>query len=364
MSIAMATYNGDQYLSAQLQSLAQQRLLPCELVVSDDGSTDRTLEVIRAFAADAPFPVHVHQNEEHLGFGDNFLRAASLCRGELVAFCDQDDVWLPAKLEVCASAFTNPDVFVCLHQTRVVDESLRPKGRLHPKIIVGKGLAPLGLSPALPGTIVPPGLAMMFRASLLSVDASQRPWSNLESEDRRGSPMNHDEWIWLLGASLGKPALLPRDLVLYRQHRTNTAGAPAGPTWRTTASGAVHRTSYFRIATIDSQCRRLFSDLARGSGDPDLARRAARAATYFHRREAVDGLRASLFDPSSPLTVRIAALARRFVLGKLVFRELSGVVTWRALSKDLLLGVTGLWRLPGWLAGRPPRGSGTAGPPG
>ena len=89
----MATFNGDTYLSPQLQSLARQTLLPHELVVCDDGSTDRTLEIVRAFAADAPFPVRVHRNDEHLGFADNFLKAAVLCGGELIAFCDQDDVW-------------------------------------------------------------------------------------------------------------------------------------------------------------------------------------------------------------------------------------------------------------------------------
>ncbi len=362
VSVAMATYNGEAHLPAQLESLAHQRLLPYELVVCDDGSTDHTRDIIRAFAADAPFPVRVHRNEEHLGFADNFLKAASLCSGELIAFCDQDDVWLADKLNVCASAFTGPDVFVCLHQGRVVDDALQPTGRLHPKITARKRIAPIGFSPALPGTIVPPGFAMVFRASLLSVDTHHRPWTILESERLRGGPMNHDEWVWLLGASLGKPALVQRDLVLYRRHSHNTTGAPTRPTWRTTVSRAVRRTSYTRIATIDGQCRRLFGDLARGSGDPDLARRAARAARYFRRREAVDRLRASIYDPSSRLSMRVAALARRLVLGKLVYRELSGVVTWRALGKDLLLGVSGLSRLLVWVAERPPRGGGIVGP--
>jgi glycosyltransferase involved in cell wall biosynthesis len=57
VSIALATYNGARWLRDQLESLACQTLLPCEVVVSDDQSTDRTLEVVEQFSASAPFPV-------------------------------------------------------------------------------------------------------------------------------------------------------------------------------------------------------------------------------------------------------------------------------------------------------------------
>ena len=362
VSIAMATYNGAAHLRPQLQSLAHQRMLPYELVVCDDGSADDTLEIVRSFAEDAPFPVRVHCNDEHLGFADNFLKAASLCSGEFIAFCDQDDVWHEDKVKVCVSAFTGPDVFVCLHQGRVVDENLQPTGRFHPRIIPGRIVLPIGASPALRGLMQPPGFAMVFRTSLLSVDSSHRPWSVFEIRDRMDGVMSHDGWIWLLGASLGKPALVARDLVLYRQHPSNTLGAPPVSAWRTTVTRAARRTSYSRITTIDAQCRRLFDDLAQSSSDPDMARRAARAAQYFRRREVVDRLRAAIFDQSSPLAIRLAAIARRVLLGKLIYRELSGVVTWRALGKDLLLGVTGLWRLPERLAGRQRRGGHIIGP--
>ena len=101
ISIAMATYNGSKYLREQLDSLAAQTLPPCELVVTDDGSTDDTLGILDRFRRRAPFPVHLHRNEQRLGYRDNFLKAAQLCSGELIAFCDQDDVWMPDKLLSC-----------------------------------------------------------------------------------------------------------------------------------------------------------------------------------------------------------------------------------------------------------------------
>src|SRR5690349_15385572 len=102
ISVAMATYNGAPFLPEQLQSLAAQTLPPFELVVCDDGSTDRTIQILREFATSAPFPVRIHENSERLGFGDNFLKAAALCQGDWIAFCDQDDIWLPHKLETVA----------------------------------------------------------------------------------------------------------------------------------------------------------------------------------------------------------------------------------------------------------------------
>ncbi|MGA8529432.1 MAG: glycosyltransferase, partial [Acidobacteriaceae bacterium] len=115
ISVAMATYNGEKYIREQLDSIARQSLLPYELVVTDDGSTDGTLEMVEDFARSAPFPVKIHRNDVRLGFADNFFKAASLCEGELIAFSDQDDVWLEDKLSVCSSHFVDPDVFLVAH---------------------------------------------------------------------------------------------------------------------------------------------------------------------------------------------------------------------------------------------------------
>ena len=104
ISVALATYNGARHLREQLDSLARQTLRPGELVVRDDGSTDDTLAIVEDFARTAPFPVRAQRNAVNLGWGPNFLSAALACRGEVVAFCDQDDLWQPAKLARYAEA--------------------------------------------------------------------------------------------------------------------------------------------------------------------------------------------------------------------------------------------------------------------
>ena len=94
ISIAMATFNGDKFIKEQLDSFAKQTITPFELVVCDDGSTDSTLGIVMNFAQSASFKVRVYQNPENLGFSNNFMKCASLCEGEWIAFSDQDDVWL------------------------------------------------------------------------------------------------------------------------------------------------------------------------------------------------------------------------------------------------------------------------------
>jgi glycosyltransferase involved in cell wall biosynthesis len=81
ISIALATFNGARFLKDQLASLVEQTFLPAELVVTDDGSTDETLAILEWFSHVAPFHVSVHLNHQRLGYGMNFLKAASLCSG-------------------------------------------------------------------------------------------------------------------------------------------------------------------------------------------------------------------------------------------------------------------------------------------
>jgi len=94
----MCTYNGERYLQQQLDSLASQTYLPSELVVCDDRSTDSTPQIIRCFAASSPFSVRFVQNRRNIGSTANFNQAVALCEGELIALCDQDDIWRQDKL--------------------------------------------------------------------------------------------------------------------------------------------------------------------------------------------------------------------------------------------------------------------------
>ena len=78
ISIALCTYNGEQFLREQLESFTCQRRLPDELIVSDDRSTDGTVSIVERFASQAPFPVALVVNDENLGSTRNFEKAISI----------------------------------------------------------------------------------------------------------------------------------------------------------------------------------------------------------------------------------------------------------------------------------------------
>lgn len=105
ISVAMCTYNGGRYLQQQLLSIAQQTLPPHELVVCDDGSSDTTEEIVERFRGSASFPVLFYRNAHNLGSTRNFEQAIRLCRGDIIALCDQDDVWSPEKLALMGAVF-------------------------------------------------------------------------------------------------------------------------------------------------------------------------------------------------------------------------------------------------------------------
>ena len=98
ISIAMTTYNGAKYLKEQLDSIVEQTLLPEEIIICDDCSSDETIEIIknhRLFNI-----IRLNINETRIGVVQNFIKATSLCKSNnYIAFSDQDDVWFPMKLE-------------------------------------------------------------------------------------------------------------------------------------------------------------------------------------------------------------------------------------------------------------------------
>ena len=123
VSIALATFNGERFLQEQLDSLAGQSLQPFELVVSDDCSSDGTLRILQQFKQTTKFPMIINQNSERLGYRHNFRRALQHCTGDLIAFCDQDDVWYANKLERTVPLFDNPRVMMVYHNAHIFDNS-------------------------------------------------------------------------------------------------------------------------------------------------------------------------------------------------------------------------------------------------
>src|SRR5574344_2136916 len=97
ISLALPTYNGEKYLREQLDSIFNQTMVPEEIVVVDDRSTDSTIQILEEYKQ--KYGLKYYINEQNLGYNKNFEKAITLCQGDYIALCDQDDVWLPEKIE-------------------------------------------------------------------------------------------------------------------------------------------------------------------------------------------------------------------------------------------------------------------------
>ncbi|HEX8691504.1 MAG TPA: glycosyltransferase family 2 protein [Longimicrobium sp.] len=221
LSVAMCTYNGAAYLARQLESIAGQTRPPDELVVCDDASTDRTAEIVRGFAAGAPFPVRLTVNERNLGTVGNFEQAIRLCRGEVIALADQDDVWLPEKLARSEAALAaDPEAGLVFTDALVVDEELKPLGyRLwepcfgrsaQRRVRRGRALAMLCSNNFVTGA------TLAFRAR----------YRDLVLPIPTGTRWIHDGWIAALIAAVARLAFIDEPLMLYRRHAAQQVGAP------------------------------------------------------------------------------------------------------------------------------------------
>lgn len=125
ISIAMATYNGEQYIQEQLQSFVDQTLQPDEVIITDDKSTDNTVEIIREFAKKAPFKIEVSINEKNLGYAGNFSAALMKTTGDLVFLSDQDDVWFAEKINhMLDLANSKPEYLIYMNDAELTDGKL------------------------------------------------------------------------------------------------------------------------------------------------------------------------------------------------------------------------------------------------
>lgn len=220
LSVALCTYNGARYLREQLDSIASQTRLPEEMIVCDDQSGDGSAEIVEAFASEAPFPVQLHVNKESLGAIRNFEKAIGLCNGDFIALSDQDDVWLPDKLEttlkmLCeAEAKHGPATPLLAHtDLQIVDTERRPVARsfyrhqgfrrLH-----RDSLAELLLENYVTGCTVLMNRALKEAGLPIPQQALMQDW-----------------WLALVAAASGRVISLTEATVLYRQHEANAVGA-------------------------------------------------------------------------------------------------------------------------------------------
>jgi len=225
ISVALCTYNGEKYLPDQLESIRGQTRLPDEVILSDDGSQDRTRVILQDFKRAAPFPVIVHQQAHNLGSTHNFADAIQHCSGDIIVLADQDDVWYPDKLATIAAVFeSEPDVGLVFSNADVMDCNLQPLGYTLWQSVRFSSTqqAQMGQGGALTVLLKHPvitGATMAFRKQFRTLfQPIPSSWI-------------HDEWIGLHLALVTRLYPIQRPLMRYRRHATNQVGAE-GVRWR------------------------------------------------------------------------------------------------------------------------------------
>ena len=208
ISVCIATHNGEKYIKNQLDSILSQLSQDDEVIISDDGSTDGTLSVINKMNDSRIIVYQYNQplltKHSHEYVCRNFENALVHAKGDYIFLSDQDDEWLPNKVEMCLKDLENHDLV--LHDFMHIDENgniispLHYNGTFRPKnyyLRVGKHY----------------GCAMAFRRSVLDY-ALPFPKHLLL----------HDYWIGILAETLGKFVFLEKPLLRYRIHQENTSG--------------------------------------------------------------------------------------------------------------------------------------------
>ncbi|BCT92458.1 hypothetical protein LYSHEL_14820 [Lysobacter helvus] len=266
ISVALCTYDGERHLAQLLDSVLAQTGVVLEVVALDDASSDGTVALLQDYAARDP-RVRVVVNAENLGHLRSFEKCMGLCEYELIAPCDQDDVWAPGKLARLARAIAIADMAYC--DSAYIDEDGRPLGRRvsDDLRVMHSGHDPLRF--AFQNTAS--GHAMLVRREVFE---RARPFP---------AQLYHDWWLALIAASGRGVAYVDEALVQFRRHAD--AASPMGKAHK--GDGAHRKVKRFRSRNRKWVEQRLYVFDALAQRDEPVQERAL--AWHLALREAMSG---------------------------------------------------------------------------
>lgn len=218
ITVLLATYNGEKYLECQLDSLLEQTYRDFTVLIGDDGSTDGTLDIIKRYVGKYPEKIKLLEGKSLGGAKHNFFRLLQAAPDGYVMFCDQDDKWLPEKIEKTykkmleteqgdenTPVLVHSDLYVTDGELNVISGSFVKFQAISPERVA--------LNEVLTQNSVT-GCTAMINGSLLS----------LLRHEPEVCPM-HDWWAAAVVSAFGKTAFIREPLSMYRQHGDNSVGA-------------------------------------------------------------------------------------------------------------------------------------------
>lgn len=218
IGVVLCTYNGERYLSQQLDSILAQTRAPRQILILDDCSRDLTVAIAQEYAS-KDSRIRLIQNGTNLGFIRNFEKGIALCETDYIALSDQDDVWLPEKLERLATELdAHPEAGIAFCNAEYMLEDGSRTGHL--------------VLPEENGFTKDPATARSWlldrkgsvAGNLILLDAGIKDLILPNPAPRSHA---HDSWICLVGFFLRQPRFVAEPLSLYRLHRNMASGAIA-----------------------------------------------------------------------------------------------------------------------------------------
>jgi glycosyltransferase involved in cell wall biosynthesis len=219
LSVAMCTYNGEKYIGEQLDSIINQTIKVNEIIICDDCSSDGTLGILNDYQESYPDLIKVIINEKNMGYVKNFEKSISNCTGELIFLSDQDDVWMPDKVEKISNKFHSDSSITCIFtDAKVVGKNLvESKGELWDQVGFTKEqrkeFTNEGALIQLIKRNVATGATMAFKCSMIK---------NIIPIPEK---IVHDAWIAFICSLHGKTQVVDEPLILYRQHEGQQIGS-------------------------------------------------------------------------------------------------------------------------------------------
>ena len=213
-SVALCTFNGEKYLRKQLDSILEQTVAVDEIVICDDLSTDATLSILNQYKETFPNIFKIHANEKNLRSVKNFEKAISLCENEIVFLCDQDDMWIPEKVEVILNQFKiSPELQVIATNAFIINDD---EDMLNVSTIYD-----------IPSKTTKEMKEILFFHQNFCTGATmavRKEFANCIMPFPPENLFHHDEWI-ALKASLKNQLLFLNDrLIKYRIHQNQLVG--------------------------------------------------------------------------------------------------------------------------------------------
>jgi glycosyltransferase involved in cell wall biosynthesis len=219
VSVALCTHNGAAFVEQQVRSILAQTLVPDEIVLSDDASTDATVALVTALVEPSPVALTVLENSPALGVTKNFEQAVRACSGDLIALCDQDDSWHPGKLAAAAALFAeNSDLLLASSDADLVDGDGAPLGH---SLFEALEIADADLDALNSGD----AFAVLLRRNLVTGATTVFRRQLVDIAGDFPSAWVHDEWLASMAAAVGRVRMTRERQVDYRQHGANQIGA-------------------------------------------------------------------------------------------------------------------------------------------